>query len=65
MNVEEEVQRLRQEIMRLGKVQEDGSYKVFITKSHLSIFFLYHVAMNHIYGTSSSQFLHHLFLIHA
>jgi len=39
MNVEEEVQRLSQEIKRLGQVQEDGSYKVYITKSHLSIFF--------------------------
>ncbi|KAI4299172.1 hypothetical protein L6164_032655 [Bauhinia variegata] len=28
MNVEEEIQRLREEIKRLGKVQEDGSYKV-------------------------------------
>jgi len=28
MNVEEEVQRLSQEIKRLGKVQADGSYKV-------------------------------------
>jgi len=31
MNVEEEVQRLIQEIKRLGKVQGDGSYKVFMT----------------------------------
>ncbi|XP_020222468.1 costars family protein [Cajanus cajan] len=28
MNVEEEVQRLTQEIKRLGEAQEDGSYKV-------------------------------------
>ncbi|KAI4296447.1 hypothetical protein L6164_036404 [Bauhinia variegata] len=28
MNVEEEVERLREEIKRLGKVQADGSYKV-------------------------------------
>ncbi|KAJ0078209.1 costars family protein [Pistacia vera] len=28
MNVEEEVQRLKEEIQRLGKVQPDGSYKV-------------------------------------
>ncbi|XP_027347715.1 costars family protein [Abrus precatorius] len=28
MNVEEEVQRLREEIKRLGNVQTDGSYKV-------------------------------------
>ncbi|GAU30537.1 hypothetical protein TSUD_65470 [Trifolium subterraneum] len=28
MNVEEEVEKLREEIQRLGKVQPDGSYKV-------------------------------------
>ncbi|KAE8008326.1 hypothetical protein FH972_004847 [Carpinus fangiana] len=28
MNVEEEVERLKEEIKRLGKVQDDGSYKV-------------------------------------
>ncbi|KAG6742584.1 hypothetical protein POTOM_053505 [Populus tomentosa] len=28
MNVEEEVERLKEEIQRLGKVQPDGSYKV-------------------------------------
>ncbi|XVE93613.1 hypothetical protein REPUB_Repub01dG0209100 [Reevesia pubescens] len=28
MNVEEEVQRLKEEIQRLGKIQPDGSYKV-------------------------------------
>ncbi|KAL6218352.1 PREDICTED: costars family protein [Fragaria vesca subsp. vesca] len=28
MNVEEEVERLKEEIKRLGKVQADGSYKV-------------------------------------
>ncbi|KAL2343848.1 hypothetical protein Fmac_005133 [Flemingia macrophylla] len=28
MNVEEEVQRLSQEIKRLGEAQDDGSYKV-------------------------------------
>ncbi|KAI3896165.1 hypothetical protein MKX03_000285 [Papaver bracteatum] len=28
MNVEEEVERLKEEIKRLGKVQLDGSYKV-------------------------------------
>ncbi|XAR72412.1 hypothetical protein NMG60_11019038 [Bertholletia excelsa] len=28
MNVEEEVERLKEEIKRLGKVQGDGSYKV-------------------------------------
>ncbi|CAL0331461.1 unnamed protein product [Lupinus luteus] len=28
MNVEEEVQKLKEEIKRLGKVQTDGSYKV-------------------------------------
>ncbi|KAI3895840.1 hypothetical protein MKW98_025631 [Papaver atlanticum] len=28
MNVEEEVERLKEEIKRLGKVQPDGSYKV-------------------------------------
>ncbi|KAJ0010001.1 hypothetical protein Pint_33452 [Pistacia integerrima] len=28
MNVEEEVQRLKEEIQRLGKVQPDGSYEV-------------------------------------
>ncbi|CAN6555347.1 hypothetical protein ACFX13_002871 [Malus domestica] len=28
MNVEEEVERLREEIQRLGKLQDDGSYKV-------------------------------------
>jgi hypothetical protein len=33
MNVEEEVERLKEEIKRLGKVQDDGSYKVH-TKKH-------------------------------
>ncbi|KAK9287022.1 hypothetical protein L1049_015430 [Liquidambar formosana] len=28
MNVEEEVERLKEEIKRLGKIQDDGSYKV-------------------------------------
>lgn len=28
MNVEEEVERLKEEIKRLGKAQDDGSYKV-------------------------------------
>ncbi|GMN58370.1 hypothetical protein TIFTF001_027462 [Ficus carica] len=28
MNVEEEVERLKDEIKRLGKIQDDGSYKV-------------------------------------
>ncbi|OMO85253.1 hypothetical protein CCACVL1_10313 [Corchorus capsularis] len=28
MNVEEEVERLKEEIQRLGKIQPDGSYKV-------------------------------------
>ncbi|KDP29995.1 hypothetical protein JCGZ_18762 [Jatropha curcas] len=28
MNVEEEVERLKEEIERLGKIQPDGSYKV-------------------------------------
>ncbi|KAA8536390.1 hypothetical protein F0562_028868 [Nyssa sinensis] len=28
MNVEEEVGRLKEEIKRLGKIQDDGSYKV-------------------------------------
>ncbi|KAB1206683.1 Costars family protein [Morella rubra] len=28
MNVEEEVERLKEEIKRLGKVQDDGSYKM-------------------------------------
>ncbi|KAK8698806.1 hypothetical protein V6N13_114913 [Hibiscus sabdariffa] len=28
MNVEEEVERLKQEIQRLGNIQPDGSYKV-------------------------------------
>ncbi|KAF7846568.1 hypothetical protein BT93_J0795 [Corymbia citriodora subsp. variegata] len=28
MNVEEEVERLKEEIKRLGKIQADGSYKV-------------------------------------
>ena len=28
MNVEEEVEKLKVEIKRLGKIQEDGSYKV-------------------------------------
>lgn len=28
MNVEEEVERLKEEIKRLGKTQDDGSYKV-------------------------------------
>lgn len=28
MNVEEEVEKLKEEIKRLGKVQDDGSYKV-------------------------------------
>lgn len=28
MNVEEEVERLKVEIQRLGKIQTDGSYKV-------------------------------------
>ncbi|XP_057976488.1 costars family protein [Malania oleifera] len=28
MNVEEEVGRLKEEIKRLGKIQQDGSYKV-------------------------------------
>ncbi|WCJ18228.1 Costars family protein ABRACL [Euphorbia peplus] len=28
MNVDEEVQRLREEIQRLGSIQPDGSYKV-------------------------------------
>ncbi|GAB2292044.1 hypothetical protein Dimus_036322 [Dionaea muscipula] len=28
MNVEEEVERLRQEIKRLGKIQDDGSFQV-------------------------------------
>ncbi|CAK9322150.1 unnamed protein product [Citrullus colocynthis] len=28
MNVEEEVERLKEEIQRLGKLQDDGSYKV-------------------------------------
>lgn len=28
MNVDEEVERLKEEIQRLGKVQDDGSYKV-------------------------------------
>ncbi|KAH0977123.1 hypothetical protein GBA52_026842 [Prunus armeniaca] len=28
MNVEEEVERLKEEIQRLGKVQDDGSYKM-------------------------------------
>ncbi|XP_021291037.1 costars family protein [Herrania umbratica] len=28
MNVEEEVERLKEEITRLGKIQPDGSYKV-------------------------------------
>ncbi|EEF39775.1 costars family protein [Ricinus communis] len=28
MNVEEEVERLREEIQRIGKIQPDGSYKV-------------------------------------
>ncbi|WOG84630.1 hypothetical protein DCAR_0103814 [Daucus carota subsp. sativus] len=28
MNVEEEIDRLREEIQRLGKIQADGSYKV-------------------------------------
>lgn len=32
MNVEEEVEKLREEIKRLGKVETDGSYKVYITK---------------------------------
>ena len=29
MNVEEEVERLREEIKRLGKLQDDASYKVY------------------------------------
>jgi hypothetical protein len=33
MNVEEEVERLKEEIKRLGKVQDDGSYKV-LTNTH-------------------------------
>ncbi|XWS54581.1 hypothetical protein CRYUN_Cryun10bG0101300 [Craigia yunnanensis] len=28
MNIEEEVERLKEEIRRLGKIQPDGSYKV-------------------------------------
>ncbi|CAK9178128.1 unnamed protein product [Ilex paraguariensis] len=28
MNVEEEVERLKEEIKRLGKIQDDGSYRV-------------------------------------
>ncbi|XP_022149133.1 costars family protein [Momordica charantia] len=28
MNVDEEVERLKEEIQRLGKIQDDGSYKV-------------------------------------
>ncbi|XP_068657385.1 costars family protein [Aristolochia californica] len=28
MNVEEEVERLKEEIKRLGQVQQDGSYKI-------------------------------------
>lgn len=31
MNVEEEVERLKEEIKRLGKIQDDGSYKVIHT----------------------------------
>lgn len=32
MNVEEEVERLKEEIKRLGKPQDDGSYKVQFCK---------------------------------
>ena len=46
MNVEEEVQRLKQEIKRLGEVQEDGSYKVYNKISSLNLFLYYYVAMN-------------------
>lgn len=35
MNVEEEVERLKEEIQRLGKLQDDGSYKVFYNILHL------------------------------
>lgn len=35
MNVEEEVERLKEEIQRLGKVQDDGSYKVTSQKNIL------------------------------
>lgn len=35
MNVEEEVERLKEEIKRLGKLQDDGSYKV------LTMFYIY------------------------
>lgn len=38
MNVEEEVDRLKEEIQRLGTIQPDGSYKV--RSSHLPIHFL-------------------------
>lgn len=47
MNVEEEVEKLKVEIKRLGKIQEDGSYKVnqisitpfFLSVSRFSVLF--------------------------
>lgn len=36
MNVEEEIQKLEEEIHRLGSVQPDGSYKVSLSLSLLA-----------------------------
>ena len=38
MNVEEEIDRLREEIQRLGKIQADGSYKVNINPNSIHSF---------------------------
>lgn len=35
MNVEEEVEKLKVEIQRLGSKQQDGSYKVLVLSSYL------------------------------
>ena len=40
MNVEEEVERLKEEIKRLGKLQDDGSYKVYTLFSLSFLHFL-------------------------
>lgn len=42
MNVDEEVEKLKEEIQRLGKPQPDGSYTVFLFSQFLSISFQFY-----------------------
>ncbi|KAI9104346.1 hypothetical protein K1719_022918 [Acacia pycnantha] len=58
MNVEEEVERLKQEIKRLGKAQPDGSYKKFLERqAHLQRLFLLLVSFELAFALSVFGFL--------